>query len=163
MNTNVDLVIYTNENFEKIQKNTGNQNNIIENIHQKEELILESNFGNITNKHLNFYQYKDLFEQGILTEIDLVDIQKIEITTQREVGSGIFLLCVSLPFLWFAGYLFTILFFLLFFVLSLMCFLEFPLLTIHLINGKKIKMKGWFYEYKEARSFVKKLKELLGN
>ncbi len=162
-NANIELVIYENEDFEQIQKNTQNQNSIIENISLPESIILENTFGKITNKSLNFYQYKDLFEQGILTKLDLIDIQKIDIQTHREAGSGIFLLCVSMPFLLFSGYLFTILLFLLFFGVGLMCFLEFPLITIHLINQKKIKMKGWFYEYKDARIFVKKMNEIIKN
>lgn len=127
----------------------------------KEVLLLNNEFGIITNKKIHFWEGKDLFEKGAIKEIQLKKIIDCELKAHREIGSGLFFILLSIPMLIFYFSPFILFFSSICIVFSLICFLEFPTIIINTDENKKIKMKGWAWHYYQAQEFCKILQNSL--
>ncbi|NJO00735.1 MAG: serine/threonine protein kinase [Bacteroidia bacterium] len=127
---------------------------------KREFLILDNSFGAITNKKIRYFRGRDLFEKGASDEISLNKIMAAELTTHRETSTGVFFLIVAILLLLFYLRIFTlILASLLSSFLACYCFLKFPTILIVRSDLKKIKMRGWPWDIRQASHFVLALKE----
>ncbi len=128
---------------------------------EKEILILDNHFGIVSNKKVCYFEGKDLFETGTQKEILIRKIASCELHTHREIPSGLFLLIVAIPILVFYFSFFTLIFSGTLFCLSLICFLEYPTLIIATNESKKIKMKGWAWQYRNAVDFWRAVNKIV--
>ena len=127
---------------------------------EKETLLLQNYFGIVSNRRVQYYKNKDLFEKGKKERLYLSQIIDIEYNTRREIVSGVvFLLLASGLFL--AGYLATYLLAISLLTFSLICFMPFPVLTILKTDQKKARMKAWPWHLKQSKRFLIALRSQL--
>ncbi len=127
---------------------------------EKETLLLQNYFGIVSNRRVQYYKNKDLFEKGKKERLYLSQIIDIEYNTRREVVSGVvFLLLASGLFL--AGYFATYLLAISLLTFSLICFMPFPVLTILKTDQKKARMKAWPWHLKQSKRFLIALRSQL--
>lgn len=127
---------------------------------EKETLLLQNYFGIVSNRRVQYYRNKDLFEKGKKERLYLSQIADIEYNTKREIISGVvFLLLASGLFL--AGYLATYLLAISLLLFSLVCFMPFPILTILKKDQKRTRMKAWPWHLKQSKRFLVALRSQL--
>jgi len=127
---------------------------------EKETLLLQNYFGIVSNRRVQYYRNKDLFEKGKKERLYLSQIVDIEYNTKREVVSGaVFLLLAAGLFV--VGYLATYLLAISLLMFSLVCFMPFPILTILKNDQKKTRMKAWPWHLKQSKRFLVALRSQL--
>jgi len=127
---------------------------------EKETLLLQNYFGIVSNRRVQYYKNKDLFEKGKKERLYLSQIVDVEYNTRREIVSGaVFLLLATGLFL--IGYLATYLLAISLLMFSLVCFMPFPILTILKNDQKKARMKAWPWHLKQSKRFLVALRSQL--
>lgn len=126
----------------------------------KEELLLQNYFGIVSNRRVQYFRNKDLFEKGKKERLYLSQVIDVEYNSRREIISGaVFLLIAAGIFT--LGYFITYLLAISFVGFSIVCFSPFPTLTIVKKDDKRVKMKGWPWHLKQSKVFLIALRSQL--
>ncbi len=128
---------------------------------EPERLVLENQFGRISNQKVAFYRGKDLFEKGESIEIPLKYLISAELSTHYEVISGVVFLslAVLMVVLFFNWVSFIIA--LAFLGLAGISFMQFPTLILVRKDLKKAKMRAWPWHLWAAQAYVLNLQDAL--
>jgi serine/threonine protein kinase len=128
---------------------------------EKEFILLDNQFGLLTNRKVLYIKGKDLFEGGQREEVYLRKIISADLETHREIPTGIFFLLVSMPLLIFYFGILTLIFSGFMLGFAGLCFLKFPTVVLVRQDLKKIKMRAWPWHNRAASEYVLTLQNQL--
>ncbi|MCU0447756.1 MAG: serine/threonine protein kinase [Microscillaceae bacterium] len=128
---------------------------------EKEYILLDNQFGLLTNRKVLYIKGKDLFEAGQREEVYLRKIISADLESHREIPTGIFFLLISIPLLIFYFGILTLIFSGFMLGFAGLCFLKFPTVVLVRQDLKKIKMRGWPWHNRAASEYVFTLQQQL--
>lgn len=159
----VEWVIESQKNPSEMKSVKTDSIKIEEPITEKESEyeIFHNSFGTLTNHKVSYYRGRDLFERGKKDQLALKKIEEVTLDTHREIFTGVFFLIIAIvPLIFFFRY-FTLFFAMLFSTFGLLCFTEFPTITIIRKDQKRLKMRAWPWHNRRATEFVRRLNNQL--